>query len=58
MSYYNNQTYICGKAKNYSEEVVLTTIQSLKNGFLPRCIQAINLSCRRLVLLGPKEQAQ
>ena len=29
MSCYNNQTYICGKAKNHSEEVVLTTIQSL-----------------------------
>lgn len=29
MSCYNNQTYICGKAKNHSEEVVSTTIQSL-----------------------------
>lgn len=38
MSYYNNQTYICGKAKNHSEEVVLTTIESLKDGFLPTCI--------------------
>lgn len=33
MSYYNNQTSFCGKAKNHSEEVVLTTIQSLKNAF-------------------------
>lgn len=33
MSYYNNQTCICGKTKNHSEEVVLTTIQSLKNAF-------------------------
>lgn len=33
MSYYNNQTSFCGKAKNHSEEVVLTTIQSWKNAF-------------------------
>lgn len=53
MSHYNNQTYICGKARNHSE-AVLTTTPSFKDGFLPKCIWAINLPCTA----STKQQAQ
>lgn len=58
MSCYNEQNYICGKAKNHSEEAILTTMQCLHDGFLPKCEWATNLSCGLYALLGPKEQVQ